>query len=323
VIDLGVAEQWIDLSLAATGRERSGPVESFRSRPWGEVLRAETSDGTVWLKEPRGATAFEVPLYWLLADASPEAILEPLAVDEERGWVLLPDGGRSLGERAEGDDLVAGMTAALERYAELQIALAPRVGELLEIGIADMRPGAMPSRFEEALEAGKRYAQTSNDRADRESLERIEAFRGTYAKWCGELESRPGGASLDHNDLHPWNVLGSPDAEGGIRFYDWGDSVVAHPFASALVPLGMAARWARGAVEALRDAYLGPFSGLGAHRELVETLELACRVAKVARALTWERALSSGDATSSDRDFTRAPLESLESILDESYLGNT
>ncbi len=323
MIDLLAAQQWIDLSLTATGRRRSGPVESFRSRPWGEVLRAETRDGTVWLKEPRGETAFEVPLYWLLADAAPEAILEPLAVDEERGWVLLPDGGRSLGERAEGSDLIAGMSAALERYAELQIALAPRVGDLLEIGIADMRPGAMPTRFHEALQAGQRYADTSADPADRESLERIEAFRGTYTEWCTELESRPGGASLDHNDLHPWNVLGSPGATGGMRFYDWGDSVVAHPFASALVPLGMASNWGPDAEEALRDAYLGPFSELGSHRDLVDTLQLACRVAKVARALTWERALLSGDDSSTEQDFTRAPLESLESVLDESYLGNT
>jgi hypothetical protein len=56
--------------------------------------------------------------------------------------------------------------------------------------------------------------------------------------------------------------------------------------------------------------------------ELVETLELACRVAKVARALTWERALLAGrDTEGSDDDFARAPLATLESFLDDSYLG--
>ena len=321
MVDLRAAEEWIDLSLVAAERERTGPVERFRSRPWGEVLRAETRDGVVWMKEPRGATAFEVPLYWLLADAAPEAILTPLAVDEKRGWVLLPDGGTSLGERAEAEELIAGMSAALASYAELQIALAPRVDDLLEIGIADMRPGVMPARFDEALRAGERYAAASSDPADRESLERIEAYRGGFGEMCADLASRPGSASLDHNDLHPWNVLGSP--AGGMRFYDWGDSVVAHPFAATLVPLGVIARSDATAVETLRDAYLDPFSELGPREELVETLELACRVAKVARALTWERALLAGEASSTDRDFSRAPLESLESLLDESYLGNT
>lgn len=184
-----------------------------------------------------------------------------------------------------------------------------------------MRPEKMPSRFEEALQAGERYARASADPADRESLDRIEAFRDAYVEWCTELAARPGGANLDHNDLHPWNVLGWPEAPGGVRFYDWGDSVVAHPFASTLVPLGMASSWRPGAVEELRDAYLRPFSDLAPHSQLVDTLELACRVAKVARALTWERALLSGEDSSTDRDFSRAPLESLESVLDESYLG--
>jgi hypothetical protein len=40
-----------------------------------------------------------------------------------------------------------------------------------------------------------------------------------------------------------------------------------------------------------RDAYLEVFSDVAPHAELVETLELACRVGKVARALTWERAI--------------------------------
>jgi hypothetical protein len=32
---------------------------------------------------------------------------------------------------------------------------------------------------------------------------------------------------------------GPAGAVGRVRFYDWGDSVVAHPFASMLLGLGM------------------------------------------------------------------------------------
>ena len=242
MLDLVEAEAWVDAALAPVGARRTGELETFRTRPWGVVLRAETSDGVVWMKEPRGATAFEVPLYWLLAECAPEAILVPLAVDEERGWVLLPDGGTSLGERAEGEELVEAMASALGRYARVQRALEPRVDDLRRIGIADMTPGAMPARFDEAIRAGARYSRSSGDPADAESLERIAGHRATFLEWCEELADRPGGASLDHNDLHPWNVLGSPDQPEGLRFYDWGDSVIAHPFATTLVPLGVIAR---------------------------------------------------------------------------------
>ena len=321
--ELEEAEAWVDDALTARGSRRTGALELFRTRPWGVVLRAETDDGAVWMKVPLGATRFEVPLYRLLAETASEAVLPPLAIDEGRGWVLLPDGGASLGERFDGEELVRGMSAALDRYARLQRALEPRLDDLLEIGVADMRPGNMPARFEEAVRAGERYARSSGDPSDAESLERVVRHRNTFAEWCEELAERPGGAGLDHNDLHPWNVLGSPERPEGLRFYDWGDSVVAHPFAATLVPLGVIARHGSRAVERLRDAYLEPFSELAPRAELIDTLELACRVAKAARALTWERALLAGDESSTERDFSRAPLESLESLLDDSYLGNT
>ena len=73
-----------------------------------------------------------------------------------------------------------------------------------------------------------------------------------------------------------------------------------------------------------RDAYLDVFSRpRGSHAELVDTLALACRVAKIARALTWERAvratLEQGEPV--ERTWATASAETLASILDDSYLG--
>ncbi|MEA2125436.1 MAG: hypothetical protein QOI80_2218, partial [Solirubrobacteraceae bacterium] len=108
-----------------------------------------------------------------------------------------------------------------------------------------------------------------------------------------------------------------------VRFYDWGDSVIAHPFASMLVGLGAVIYTDRcppgdPRILRLRDAYLEAFTDLAPHRELVTTLELACRVAKVARALVWHRAVRA--FPDADPNWTTAPLESLESVLDDSYL---
>jgi hypothetical protein len=77
---------------------------------------------------------------------------------------------------------------------------------------------------------------------------------------------------------------------GRVRFYDWGDSVVAHPFASMLLGLGMIRLQLKvaaddPAVTRPRDAYLEVFGDLASHGELVEELELACRVGKALRAL--------------------------------------
>ena len=104
-----------------------------------------------------------------------------------------------------------------------------------------------------------------------------------------------------------------------MRFYDWGDAVVAQPFASMLalgwVPMSDADRLS------LRDAYLGPFGELAPHAELVQTLELACRVGKIARALTWQRSVSAYDPQEVDERWLSGPSESLFSLLEDTWLG--
>jgi hypothetical protein len=71
----------------------------------------------------------------------------------------------------------------------------------------------------------------------------------------------------------------------------------------------------------LRDSYLDVFSDLAPRAELVGALELACRVGKIARALTWNRALTTPGGEDIDEEWARAPLETLASLLDDSYLG--
>ena len=290
------AVAWIDAHV-----ERTGEVEEMRVRPWATVLRAPTAAGPVWMKLAAQRTAFEVPLYRVLARAAPERVLTPIAVDVERAWVLLPDGGLSLGERGAGLDAVV---EALVSYGRLQRELEPAVEEMLALGVPDMRPPVMPDRFHEALAAAGGNAE-------------VAAMEPEVTAWCERLAASPLPPSLDHNDLHPWNMLDGP------RYYDWGDSVIAHPFAAMLVPLGyLQYRFGDEPLGRARDAYLGVFADRGPHAELVETLELACRVGKIARTLTWDRAIRTareqGEAI--DPDWATAPAETLERLLRPGYL---
>jgi hypothetical protein len=306
--------EWIDAGLAAAGLERTGSVELFRERPWGTVTSTSTTGGTVWCKAPGPTVAFEVPLYALLAEAVPGSVLEPIAIDREHGWVLLPDGGKSIGEVLEGDELLDAFEAALPRYAELQIALIPRAAELLDAGVADMRPARMPGRLDEMLEAVPRLLPLVGQAGDERTLEQVADLRPAFAEWCDRLEGSPVDPSLDHNDLHHYNVL------TGGRFFDWGDAVLACPLASARA-LGFVPGGERIA-ERLRDSYLEPYTAFGSRAELIETLELACRVGAVARAYVWHRAVSA-DLEAAPETYLRGPIESLEGLLDDGWLGRT
>ena len=129
-------------------------------------------------------------------------------------------------------------------------------------------------------------------------LDDADACRAAVAGWARELANSPGAdlVTVDHQDLHPENVLAT-----GPRFYDWGDAVVAHPFASLLVALGGLARTLGvdpddEVVRTARDAYLDVFADLAPHAELVATSVTACRAAIVARALVWHRAIGTARA---------------------------
>lgn len=58
----------------------------------------------------------------------------------------------------------------------------------------------------------------------------------------------------------------------------------------------------------------------GSHTELVGTLELACRVGKIIRSLTWDRYLRVQGYDQAG-EFSGAPLKCLVPLLEESYVG--
>jgi hypothetical protein len=305
-------EEWLDARLAAVGLRRTGAVTCPHDRPWGTVHTAPTTGGPVWLKAPGEGTVFEVALYDLLSRVATDSVLTPIAVDLDRGWVLLPDGGATLGERPARTATVDGLTAILPQYALFQRDLAEHTGALLSSGLADMRPAVMPDRFDEAVAA---VTTRTGDPVDA-----VRAIRPAYVEWCARLAASPVPASLDHNDLHPWNVFVDGDR---ARFYDWGDAVVAHPFASMLVTTAvvrehLGVRQDDPAVRRSRDAYLEVWSDLMPHRELVAELELACWVGKVARALVWDRALRA-QGHDQAREFADAPRRHLTALLADGW----
>jgi len=321
---LAAAGSWLDERLAEAGMQRTGEVRQPHLLPWSTVLGAPTTGGRVWLKAEGPSQAFEVGLYGLLCAVALNDVLTPIAIDADRAWLLLPDGGEPLRTQLSGDALADAVAAVPPRYAALQRVLVPHADRLLVLGLADMRAAAMPERFDEALEAVHAYVEAHGTEHDWQACGRAAAMRPQVAAWAERLAGAPGAATIDHNDLHARNILTRGD--GDATFFDWGDSVVAHPFASMLVTLSflrihvLECEPGDPRLLRVRDAYLGAFADLAPHAELVETLELACRLAKIARALTWERVAQALDPQDVEDRWRRTPLECLMSLTAASYL---
>jgi hypothetical protein len=289
---------WRDEVLAwvteASGLHPTGEATQ-RHRAWSTVLRVPTAEGPVWVKEPCAGMAHEVGLHALLARIAPAAVATPLAVDGRR--LLLPDTGPSV--RDTDSDPSAALTEALPRYARLQRAVSPHLDAVRALGVPDATPPALPARYAEAVAA----------------IRAGDGRRDEVAGWATELAGTVL-STVDHQDLHVGNVL----VDG--RFADWGDAVLAHPFASLLVALGSLRRTLGvgtddPAITRPRDAYLDVFADLAPRGELRPLAETACRAAVIARALTWQRAVAG------DPRFADAPRETLAALGDPDWLAGT
>jgi len=286
---LGEARDWIDAECARAGLSRTGPALA-RGRPYSVVARVPTGDGTVWFKASPPAGAFEPALLGALAAWHPDLFAAPIAVDLDRAWSLTRDGGPTLRAQQSGTgDAV--WHATLRGYAALQIDLSRRAGDLLGLGLADLRPSSVPGQFEKLLAdpATERGIDTP-DGITRVQYEALRLLAPRLRIWCAELNDLGIPASLDHADVHPGNIFATTRTP-----FDWGDAAVAHPFASLLVGLRTAAEHARlpprsPELAVLTENYLEPWLDAGYSRAAADrSLTLALRIAPLARALTWGR----------------------------------
>ena len=85
--------EWAAARLHVLGTPATGAAEPVKDRPWSTVHRVPVRGGVVWVKACGGRTRYEAPLTVALAGWVPDLVLRPLATDDERGWLLLPDGG--------------------------------------------------------------------------------------------------------------------------------------------------------------------------------------------------------------------------------------
>ena len=136
---------------------------------------------------------------------------------------------------------------------------------------------------------------------------RLRAFQPAFADLCAALAEEHPVASIQHDDLHHWNLY-VRGAE--VRVLDWGDSSIGDPFWSPYVTfrfleqingLRPGDRW----FARLRDAYLEPWG-----RGLTDTFDRALRVgafAHVIASMPIRAALPPAARLAFDEDFGGDP----------------
>ena len=216
------------------------------------MLRVPTHDGDLFLKQEGPTQAFEVALTRALASRWPDRVPAGVAADVDRAWLLLRDAGTKVADSGTVDVY----PTALRLYGELQVGEIEHVDELLAMGLPDLRLPNVAAAYEPFFE--RDHGLSPNE------VERLRTYAPRFHQLCDELAAFELPATVQHDDLHQWNVFVRDDR---VRICDWGDSSVAFPFWSwlkakrATVDYGIDP-------EPLVKAYLLPWTAVAPEREL-------------------------------------------------------
>ena len=279
---------WLD-DLLAPSDERCEALEPVKVRPWGAVLRAHTTARRLYVKAvgPRGR--HEVRLLSDIARRSPGLAPDVLAVHRDEGWLLMPDHGRAVVDVVDPVAQVAAIELLLPPYAALQRACAPMVDDWIDAGVPDRSAPRLPALLDRLLAGHGDLGPVEVDDAE---AHRCRSLLGELTEVCERLGGSAVPRSVDHADIHGWNVL---VGEGAPRLIDWGDACITHPFTSLLVPIEwvvstLPPEGQAHAVQGLCDAYVEGW-GSAVDRSL---LGLAMWVGYVSRALSNDEQCAGG-----------------------------
>jgi hypothetical protein len=304
------AMPWIDMHLDAAGTPRTGLPVQVRSWGLSNVLRCPTAAGDVFFKALAHSTtirparpdalpllfAHEPLLLRKLSDERPAAVPAPLAIDEQRAWMLLPDLGPALAHEADHSLWVE----AVQGHARLQRSYAGQADRLLAYGCVDRRLAVLDAEIDRLL--GPNPATERLEPAERELLpRRAEELRAAIA----ELAAIGVPETLLHGDLHPRNIA----VRGGrVLAFDWTDAAVSHPFLDLVTFTEQRSPTSRD--PGLKDVYLAEWEEYATPGDLRRAFSLADELGALHQTMTsaptrWSGARPGGSAACSADDIRK------------------
>jgi hypothetical protein len=281
-------EELREFVVSAVGEPTS--IETRKIRSWGAVWRVVAGGAVYYAKQNCPGQAHEAGLLSALTRIAPAYVVPVVAADPGRDLLLTRDLGRTLAERGAEHD-VDTWCRIVRDAAKLQRAVAPSADGL---GLTRMPPEAATTYVGDAV--GRLGALPPSDprRLPEDVAERVRALLPTIERWSDQVAELDLPLTLNHNDLHAGNVVAPESPDEPLRFFDFGDAVLAEPLGALLIPLNVSARELDADPDDLRllriaDAALEVWTDLVPARALRNALPAALQLARLARVESWRR----------------------------------
>jgi hypothetical protein len=223
-----------------------------------------------------------------------------MAVHADQPWLLSDDASPTLRQTrpaGDGDHDLDAWDRILREYAQLQRSVEGEdvVAEMLAAGVPDGRPAILTGELIRLLDHDAAWDLLTPAEADEGAAarRRLRSELPAISAAAEELAGFGVAPSIQHDDLHGNNIVVGP---AGDRFFDWGDSVVGHPFATLNVTFNSIANKTGRKLDdpvfdSLRDTYLEAWAGVAPHSALLRAAAIARDLGCIHRSLAWERAV--------------------------------
>jgi hypothetical protein len=264
-------------------------VEGFvQLRSWqrSSLLKATPNFGDpIYFKAVPQVFAHELPLTAWLSGQFPDYFPQVLALEPDRGWMLLNDHGRRNLETVQD---IGMWEMTLRVLARLQVRLSDDLHDLVALGVPaqtlDDLGGYLDTLLadEDALRIGGQL--------DDDAIAQLHELAPRLKTLCAEFAACGIPHSLEHGDFYPGQVLVQGDR---VIFIDWSDSTIAHPFFSYAslenYVVNEMPHFTQDTLSRLQAAYLEPWREFAEDAVLQRAVTLARPLAALHTAVLYHR----------------------------------
>jgi hypothetical protein len=274
--------------LAAQGMSAAGDPELVFDQPWARISRIDTSDGSLYIKEPCAANRSEAVLTRWLHEQFPDIVPAVVATDPDTGAFLTRDGGSTMREALQEPYDPSFWHDVLTRYAQLQIECIGQANALRDAGIHSARVADLPALFPEVIGFARDERMNLPGGLTEMEIGQLRSLEERFVECCEQLFVYGIPDTLHHDDLHDENIF----ADG--RIFDWGDAYLSHPFFALRLVIRVTERRMEllpgdPALAPLVEAYLQAWGDFGSPQLLGDCWAVAQKVEHLVHAQTWRR----------------------------------
>ena len=255
---------------------KSKKPENILNTPWSYIIRFETSDGLIYLKQTPELISLEAEIINILADKFNIRVPKIIAHNAELNCFLMQDAGKSLREILKQKFDINLFCKAINNFTSMQLATADNVNDFIDIGVPDWRLDKLPDLYMQLL--SQKDMLIADGLLESELIE-LKKLLPTVSNLCQKLADYKIKQSIVQPDFNDNNTL-IADQSKDITIIDLGEIAISHPFFSLINCLYQAKK--HHAVKnndddyiKLEDACLKNYLIFAPKQDLLKALEIA------------------------------------------------